>query len=142
MISVSLARNLDGLAIAKTARAIRTRMRSSALLVTALVTLIATCPAAAQGRSDAPGRNKAAKASAAAAQSGIPASSSAVTAANTPSSSASAVIYYGSWLDDASIVPAGGGWVALSSGYWRAEALRQIDAPVVSAIAGLSRRFQ
>ena len=105
--------------------------------------MIAVGPAAAQGNSgSAAGRNKNAKGSAAAAQSGIPASSSAATPVSTPSTSASGVIYYGSWLDDASIVPAGGGWIGLSSGYWKADALRQIDAPVISAIAGLHRRVQ
>ncbi len=112
--------------------------RSAAAL--AALMLVAAGPAFAQGRGN--GQNKAAKSSAAAAQSGIPASSSAVTAANAPSTSASSVIYYGSWLDDASIVPAGGGWISLSTGYWKAEALRQVDAPVVSAIAGLHRRVQ
>jgi hypothetical protein len=52
------------------------------------------------------------------------------------------VIYYGSWLDDASIVPTGGAWVGLSTGYWKADALRQIDAPVISAVVGLNRRLQ
>jgi hypothetical protein len=52
------------------------------------------------------------------------------------------VIYYGSWLDDASIVPAGGAWIGLSTGYWKAEALRQIDAPVISGVVGLTNRLQ
>src|SRR5690242_7698824 len=117
-------------------------MASRLLIPFVLVICTAAGPAFGQGRSaSSPGHNKEAKSTAAAAQSGIPAASSAVTAANAPSTSASSVIYYGSWLDDASIVPAGGGWVALSTGYWRAEALRQVDAPVVSAIAGLTRRL-
>jgi hypothetical protein len=102
-------------------------------LASAFCVLIATSPAAAQGKS---------KKSSAAAKSKIPASSSASSSTNTPSSSASTVIYYGSWLDDASIVPVGGAWIGLSTGYWKAEALRQIDAPVMSAVVGLNRRLQ
>src|SRR3954463_6155415 len=110
------------------------------IFAAALCTFIAGS-VAAQGRSnDAPGKNKGSKGSAA--SSGIPASSSASAAANAPATSASTVIYYGSWLDDASIVPGGGAWVGLSTGYWRAEALRQLDAPVVSAVVGLNSRLQ
>jgi hypothetical protein len=99
---------------------------------------IATSSVAAQGRSDsAPGKNKS-KAS----ESGIPASSSASTATSTPASSPSTVIYYGSWLDDASIAPPGGAWIGLSTGYWRADVLRQFDAPVISGVVGLNRRLQ
>jgi hypothetical protein len=111
------------------------------VFTTALCALLASGLVAAQGRSgDAPGKLKGSKGSAA--SSGIPASSSASAAANAPSTSASTVIYYGSWLDDASIVPSGGAWVGLSTGYWRAEALRQFDAPVVSAVVGLNSRLQ
>ena len=115
------------------------------LLATAFCLSIATSPLAAQGNSgSAPGKTKdrGAKASSAAAQSGIPASSSASASTNAPSSSASTVIYYGSWLDDASIVPEGGAWMALSTGYWKAAALRQIDAPVISGIVGITPRLQ
>jgi len=100
---------------------------------------VAAPPVAAQGQSSAPGQ---VKKTSAAANSKIPASSSASSSTNTPSSSASTVIYYGSWLDDASIVPPGGAWIGLSTGYWKAEALRQIDAPVMSAVVGLNRRLQ
>ena len=109
------------------------------ILAAALCMLIATTPVAAQGKSQAPGQ---AKKGTAAADSRIPASSTASSPTNTPSSSASSVIYYGSWLDDASIVPTGGAWVGLSTGYWKADALSQIDAPVISAVVGLNSRLQ
>jgi hypothetical protein len=108
------------------------------ILASMLCVLIATTPVAAQGKSQAPGKAK----KSSAAKSGIPASSSASSSTNAPSSSASSVIYYGSWLDDASIVPAGGAWIGLSTGYWKADALTQIDAPVISAVVGLNRRLQ
>ncbi len=110
------------------------------ILAAAFGVLVATSVASAQGNSSqAPGKLKK---TTAAADSKIPASSTASSATNTPSSSASTVIYYGSWLDDASVVPTGGAWVGLSTGYWKAEALRQIDAPVISAVVGLNRRVQ
>jgi hypothetical protein len=52
------------------------------------------------------------------------------------------VIYYGSWLDDASIVAPGDVWVGLSTGYWRGQGSRQIDAPVASAAVGINGRMQ
>jgi hypothetical protein len=110
-------------------------------LAAAFCVCVAAPHVAAQGKTSAPGQTKKSSGSAAA-DSGIPASSSASSPTNTLSSSASTVIYYGSWLDDASIVPAGGVWVGLSTGYWKAEALRQIDAPVISAVVGLNRRLQ
>ena len=103
--------------------------------------LIATTTAMAQGRSaSASGKTKAKDSPAA--QSGIAAPSTTSAATSTPTSSASSAIYYGSWLDDASIVPPGGAWVGLSTGYWKADALSQIDAPVMSAVVGLNRRTQ
>ena len=110
----------------------------------ALCLALATSPVAAQGRSDsAPGHTKDTSQSkdkaSAASQSSIPSPS---TATSSPASSASKVLYYGSWLDDASIVPPGGAWIGLSTGYWKAGTSRQIDAPVVSAVVGLHRRAQ
>ena len=102
---------------------------------------MAAGPAPAQGRSDsAPGHNK--EKGSPATNSGIPSPSTAAAPTSAPSSSASTVMYYGSWLDDASIVPPGGAWIGLSTGYWKADALRQIDAPVISVVAGLNRRVQ
>ena len=110
------------------------------IFAVAFCVMVATSSAAAQGKNgEAPGQ---AKKASAAADSKIPASSTASSATNTPSSSASTVIYYGSWLDDASVVPTGGAWIGLSTGYWKAEGLRQIDAPVISAVVGLNHRVQ
>jgi hypothetical protein len=108
------------------------------IFATMFCVLFLTSPLASQGKSNAPGQTK--KGSAAA-NSKIPASSTS-SSTNAPSSSASTVIYYGSWLDDASIVPPGGAWIGLSTGYWKADALRQIDAPVMSAVVGLNNRVQ
>jgi hypothetical protein len=126
---------------------------------------VAAGSASAQGRSDsAPGQNKdkdkpsnsapssnkpsgSTSASASngsssrSSQSGIASPVTSTTATSAPATSANAVIYYGSWLDDASIIAPGDLWVSLSTGYWTADANRQIDAPVVSAAVGINSRM-
>jgi hypothetical protein len=77
-----------------------------------------------------------------ASQSGISSPITATTSTSAPASSANAIIYYGSWLDDASIVQPGDVWVGLSTGYWTGDGSRQIDAPVASVAVGLTSRFQ
>jgi hypothetical protein len=105
------------------------------LFAVVLCSFVATGPAFGQGRSDsAPGKQQK-NASIAS-----PATSTSSTSA--PASSANAAIYYGSWLDDASVVEPGDVWVGLSTGYWKADASRQYDVPVVSAAVGLNRRMQ
>jgi hypothetical protein len=111
--------------------------------------LLAAGPAFAQGRSDsAPGQNKDKPAKAAspnssrASQSGLASPVTATTSTSAPAASANAVAYYGSWLDDASIVAPGDVWVGLATGYWRGDSNRQIDAPVASVAVGLSPRVQ
>ncbi len=107
-------------------------------------------PAYAQGRSgSAPGKNKDKssravdpKAKTKAAGSGLASPATATSSTSAPAASANALVYYGSWLDDASIVEPGDVWIGLATGYWRGESNRQIDAPVASAAVGLSRRIQ
>ena len=111
---------------------------------------VAVGPASAQGRSDsAPGQNKdkstkranpAAKTLAS--SSGLASPATATSSTSAPVASANAVVYYGSWLDDASIVEPGDIWIGLATGYWRGDNNRQFDAPVASAAVGISRRFQ
>ncbi len=74
--------------------------------------------------------------------SGIASPVTSTTANSAPASSANAVIYYGSWLDDASVIEPGDLWVSMSTGYWKADENRQIDAPVVSAAVGINGRMQ
>jgi hypothetical protein len=108
---------------------------------------LASGPAWAQGKSDVPGQAKKSSkgsngSSSRASQSGIGSPVTATSPTSAPASSANALIYYGSWLDDASIVEPGDIWVGLSTGYWRGEGSRQVDAPVASAAIGISRRIQ
>ena len=106
----------------------------------------------AQGRSDsAPGKTKdktrrsqrrARLSSSRASQSGLASPVTATSSTSAPAASANAVAYYGSWLDDASIVAPSDVWVGLATGYWRGDSNRQIDAPVMSAAVGITPRMQ
>lgn len=49
---------------------------------------------------------------------------------------------FGSWLDDASVMEQGRGYVSLAFSYWRTPAYREIDVPVVDAYVGLTPRVQ
>jgi hypothetical protein len=108
--------------------------------------VVAAGPAVAQGRSnEAPGQTKdkpAKSGPSRASQSGLASPVTATTSTSVPAASANAVAYYGSWLDDASVVAPGDVWVGLATGYWRGESNRQIDAPVVSAAVGITPRVQ
>jgi hypothetical protein len=97
-------------------------------------------PAHAQGKSEsAPGQIK--KGAAAAAGATVsPATSTSATSA--PSTAPNRVLYYGSWLDDASVMDPGTTWLGVSSAYWQADTARQVDAPVLMVARGLSRRTQ
>ena len=141
-------------------------MTATKFLVAILSVSVAAGSAAAQGRSDsAPGQNKdktkdkpAGSSSASngssngtsrsngsssrSSESGIASPVTSTTATSAPATAANAVIYYGSWLDDASVVSPGDLWVSLSTGYWTADANRQIDAPVVTAAVGINSRMQ
>ena len=113
---------------------------SAARFVLALALCVVAAPAGAQGRSDsAPGKTKT---KSRASQSGLASPITATTSTSAPAAAANAVAYYGSWLDDASIVEPGDVWIALASGYWRGDSNRQIDAPVLSAAVGLTSRVQ
>jgi hypothetical protein len=49
---------------------------------------------------------------------------------------------FGVWLDDASVAAPGGGWMSLSSGYYRTEVFSEVDMPVADAGVGLNKRAQ
>ena len=120
----------------------------------ALGLIVAAGPVGAQGRSDAaPGKTKdkaatsvssgsPSSSSSRASQSGIASPITATASTSAPAASANAVAYFGSWLDDASMVTPREVWVGLATGYWRGANNRQIDAPVVSAAVGITPRLQ
>jgi hypothetical protein len=49
---------------------------------------------------------------------------------------------FGSWLDDASMMPEGEGSLSLAFAYWRTPAYREFDVPVMDAGIGMTRRVQ
>jgi len=112
--------------------------------------VVAAGPAFGQGRSDAaPGKSKVKSpktsnpgARTLASGSGLASPATATASTSAPTASANAALYYGSWLDDASIVGPGDVWVGLATGYWSGNDNRQIDAPVASVAVGISPRFQ
>jgi hypothetical protein len=56
--------------------------------------------------------------------------------------SGTGVRVFGSWLDDATIVPQGQGSVSLSFAYWRTPAYREFDVPAIDGSLGLMPRVQ
>lgn len=74
------------------------------------------------------------------------------TAAGSPSSapgsaadgqtSAGDVRNFGTWLDDASVMPKGAGFVTVGFAYWRGQALREFDFPMIDTGLALHRRVQ
>jgi hypothetical protein len=112
--------------------------------------VLAADPAFAQGRSQSPPgqtKDKSDKGSSSnsvssrAVQTGIASPVTAATETSAPAAAANAAVYYGSWLDDASVVAPGEIWVGLSTGYWRGSGSRQIDAPVASVAVGINSRM-
>ena len=104
-------------------------------LVTAsvIVALAVAVPAAAQGKSgSAPGQNKDKKST--------PPSSSALPAvAVTPGASSASPL---SWIDDASLLPPGSVAFTISVARWSGADLSEVNAPVIDAAFGLTKRFQ
>ena len=124
---------------------------ASAICTVFLGGCIAVGPAYAQGRSDAASgktKDKSAKTStdarqpSRASESGIASPVTAASPTSSPAASANAVVYFGSWLDDASIVAPGDVWIGLATGFWQGDSNRQFDVPVGSAAIGVSRRLQ
>ena len=115
-----------------------------AIAAAALIGAAAAAPAAAQGNSgSAPGQNKTKRDSgAAAAAAGSASPATAVSSTSAPATSGSSTLYYGSWLDDASIMTPGSAWLGLSTAYWKSNTGRQFDAPVMMGAIGVSPRTQ
>jgi hypothetical protein len=99
-----------------------------------MVALAATS-VAAQGRGNAYGRGRAKPATS------TTTSSAAATVGVIPESSV-AIRQFGAWLDDASLLEPGHGWVSVSMGHSRSFGVRQFDFPVIEAGMALNRRLQ
>jgi hypothetical protein len=107
------------------------------LIVTTIVTLAAT-QVAAQGRGNAYGRGR----SKPAITSTSPSSAGAIAPERSSVDGSVAIRQFGAWLDDASILAPGHGWVSVSIGHSRVPDARQFDFPVIEAGTTLSRRLQ
>lgn len=119
------------------------------LAIAAIIVALAAAPAAAQGKGKKVGQGRKTPAPAPArtspptspATSGAPAS----TSASTPAPTLSTVAVnreFGSWLDDASVLPPGEGWATISFGYAVSPFGHQTDFPVIDGTVGLTRRAQ
>jgi len=103
-------------------------MRIILAAATALV-LVVAAPAAAQGKKGSPPGH-------------IKHPNPGDAASASPASSSIRSIYLGSWIDDASLLSPGQGWLSTSFGYWKTGDTHIVDAPVIDVAVGASRRTQ
>lgn len=105
-------------------------MRTLRWVAVAACIAAAAAPAAAQGRGNAYGHAK----------HGTTPPASAQLQEQQPTIAGTGVRTFGSWLDDASMLPDGTGSLAISFGYWKTEAFREWDVPVTDASIGIAPR--
>lgn len=98
----------------------------------AIVVVVIAPPVAAQGNGHAYGHAK---------RGGGP-SAAASPELQLPGTGVVGVRNFGSWLDDASVMPEGAGALTLSFGYWRTPSFSEWDIPVADASIGVTRRLQ
>ena len=105
--------------------------RLGLLTASVIAALAVALPAAAQGHSgSAPGKNKYKKST--------PPSSTSLPGPTTGASGASPL----SWIDDASLLEPGSVALTVSVMRWSGADLSEVDAPIVDAAFGLTKRFQ
>ena len=110
--------------------------------------LLAPTPAAAQGngRGNAYGHNKRPSntppAASTSSSSSAGGSVSGGDAAIGPQPEGAGVRNFGSWLDDASIMTPGSGFMSFAVGYWRMPGFTEFDVPAFDVGVGLTRRIQ
>ena len=105
--------------------------RFGLLTASVIAALAVAVPAAAQGNSgSAPGKHKSKKST--------PPSSSSLPPLSTGASGASPL----SWVDDASLLAPGSVALTISVTRWSGADLSEVDAPIVDAAFGLTKRFQ
>ena len=99
--------------------------------------LLAVCvaPVAAQGRGNAHGLAKRNVSTSAP-------SGGAAAAGDDASIPGAGFRNFGSWLDDATVMEDGGGFVSLALSYWRTPSFREIDFPVMDGGLSVHRRVQ
>jgi hypothetical protein len=103
-------------------------MTALRFLCMTVLSMAVAAPAQAQGHGNGHGGGKSST------HSGPPASQQAP--------AGTGVRAFGVWLDDASVMTEGSGWVSLSIGHWRTPLFRQTDLPTIDGGYGLWRRVQ
>src|SRR5688572_4834847 len=110
--------------------------------VAAAIVLCVAAPAAAQGNGNAYGKNKN--------KPPVTSTSSSTSSASGPSAAGefgvaipgTGVRNFGAWLDDASIITPGQGYVSVGFGLWKMPGYREFDIPTVDAGLGVHKRVQ
>ena len=113
------------------------------VVVSALVILCSAASAAAQGNGNAFGKSKNAKPPATS-------TSAATSGATAPSAAGSDEIQipgtgvrnFGAWLDDASLMSRGQGYVSIGMGVWKMPGYREFDVPAIDSGIGVHPRVQ
>lgn len=111
-------------------------------VLTLVVSLCAAASAAAQGNGNAYGKNKN--------KPPVSSTSSSTSSASGPSAAAefggtipgTGIRNFGAWLDDASMIAPGQGYVSFGFGFWKMPGYREIDVPTIDAGFGLHKRVQ
>ena len=108
--------------------------RATKLAFVAALALVAPGGVAAQGNGNghAYGLNKH--------QGSAPSASGAATV--TAAGTTDGARHFGSWLDDASVLPVGQGVLSVGFGYWKTSSFQEFDVPSVDGALGVARRLQ
>lgn len=116
--------------------------KQSVGVLTAIVSLCVAASAAAQGNGNGYGKNKN--------KPPVSSTSSSTSSASGPSAAAefggtipgTGIRNFGAWLDDASMIAPGQGYVSFGFGFWKMPGYREIDVPTIDAGFGLHKRVQ
>ena len=110
-----------------------TSRRSVATVGIVVVFALAASDALAQGNGNAYGHSK-----------NRPGAAAQPSAAGAPELQTVGIstLSFGSWLDDASVIPQGGGTMSVAFSYWRTPSYREVDVPVIDGGVGIAPRVQ
>ena len=107
--------------------------RGRTILVAAFLGMLVASPVAGQGNGHAYGHSK---------RGGGPSAAGKPEVQKSAAIAGTGVRNFGSWLDDASMLPVGQGALTLSFGYWRTPSFREWDLPTTDVAVALAPRLQ
>jgi hypothetical protein len=107
--------------------------RGRTILVAASLGMLVASPVAGQGNGHAYGHSK---------RGGGPSAAGKPEVQKSAAIAGTGVRNFGSWLDDASMLPVGQGALTLSFGYWRTPSFREWDLPTTDVAVALAPRLQ